>query len=134
MEPTSSNEAWMRKAVMMSFLLLSLPLFSQTQTLSLRHGIYVQDQVGCKYPPFAAVLAWDGVGFAGAHSSRCTTRVVSSKGKRYDLSTICSAFGDGTPDDSGYVDHFILDRLSAISFTLLQGSQVETYRWCSSRM
>jgi hypothetical protein len=108
--------------------------FAQAQQLSLKHGVYVQEEISCKGAPNAAIIAWDGTGFAGAHSSKCTSHSVRKDGSHFQVSTTCSALGDGTPNPSGapYVDSFLLTRLSGSSFEMLKGDQAPaTFRWCS---
>ncbi len=88
------------------FTVLMMPLLAVAQDglPALKHGIYVAKSYPCKGAPNAAILQWDGKRFSGAHSSQCTTRVLSRTGATYKLSTTCAAFGDGTPDNSGFVD------------------------------
>lgn len=70
----------------------------QQATLQLKHGVYVQQPNACKDAPLAAMKSWDGIGFSGAHSSKCTSRVLRRKGMQFTVSTTCAAFGDGSPD------------------------------------
>jgi hypothetical protein len=118
--------------------LLTAPLvsLSQTASLSLKHGIYVRRQEPCKDTPNAAMMGWDGVGFFGAHSSKCTSRVSHRDGSRFQLMTSCSALGDGSQDPSGtdHVDTFLLTRLSNQSFEIIKDNQpAMAYRWCSAK-
>lgn len=114
---------------------LTMPLLAVAQDglPALKHGIYVEKSYPCKGAPNAAIAEWDGKGFSGAHSSQCTTRVLSRTGATYKLSTSCAAMGDGTPDNSGYVDVFSLTRKSMVSFDLLKPKATEqlAFRWCS---
>ncbi len=113
-------------------LIMPLAAVAQDAPLSLKHGIYVAKPSSCKGAPNARILQWDGVGFSGAHSSRCTTRVLSHLGTRYELSTTCSAMGDGSPDTSGYVDLRSLTRTSATAFIMQARHQdQQAFRWCS---
>jgi hypothetical protein len=102
--------------------------------LSLKHGTYVLEGTGCKEPPFAAMMSWDGAGFSGPHDSRCTSSVLSHHGSEYRVRTTCAAQGDGSPNPSGRpeVETFSLTRLSSTRFSIAEGKQPQsTYRWCS---
>ena len=120
-----------------ALLWLNLPglLLGQGPDLGLKHGTYVQAPVSCKEPPFAAMQAWDGVGFFGPHSSRCTSRVLSHHNNHFRISTSCKAIGDGTPDPDGqsYVETITLTRLSRVRFVKSSEAKREsTFRWCSA--
>ena len=104
--------------------------------LSLKQGTYVVASSDCKEPAFAVMKSWDGVGFSGPHSSKCTSRVLSRHGNQFTMSTTCAALGDGTPDQSGYVDNFLLTRLSNTRFNIRKDNDPHpetTYRWCLAR-
>ena len=112
-----------------------IPCFAlaQDDQLSLKHGTYVLESSECKQPPFAAMKSWDGAGFFGPHASGCTSRLLSRHGKRFSLSTTCTALTDGTPDLSDYVDTFSLTQLSKTRFVIhKENRQENTYRWCSA--
>jgi hypothetical protein len=112
-----------------------IPCFALAQhdQLSLKHGTYVLEHTECKEAPFAAMMSWDGVGFFGPHATRCKSRVLSRHGSQFTLSTSCAARGDGSPDPSGYVDTFLLTRLSNTRFVIRKQKQSEhTYRWCGA--
>ncbi len=105
------------------------------EQLSLRRGLYVIASVSCKEPPFAAMQSWDGVGFFGPHSSRCTSHVLSQQGKQFQIRTACKAVGDGSPLSTGQVDieDITLVRLSNVRFEKSSGMKPKTtYRWCSA--
>ncbi len=111
-------------------------IMAQDQLVSLKHGVYVEAGTACKDAPFAAMKSWDGHGFAGPHSSQCTSQIVTRHGNQYKVRTACSALGDGTPNPSGHVDTetIQLTQLSDVSFAV--GSQTKarlTYRWCSAK-
>jgi hypothetical protein len=117
------------------FFTTSLVSFAQTQ-LSLRHGTYVRSTMPCKDAPSAAIISWDGSAFSGAHSSKCTSNVAHGEGSHFQVSTSCSAQGDGSQNYSGkdYVDSFLLNRISMNSFAILKENESDaTYRWCSAR-
>ena len=124
-----------RKAVtVVTALMMPLLVSAQTSSLSFKHGVYVAKQYPCKGAPNAGILQWDGIGLSGAHSSRCTTRVVSQAGTRYQLSTTCAAMGDGSPDTSGYVDRRSLTRVSESAFVMQAPHQrQQAFRWCSAK-
>ena len=112
-----------------------VPCFALAQhdELSLKRGTYVREGSECKEPPFAAMMSWDGIGFAGPHSSKCKTRVLSRHGNQFSVSTACNAIGDGTPKPSGQFDVEILSlvRLSNTRFvTSNEAKPRATYRWC----
>jgi hypothetical protein len=115
---------------------MPLIAFSQDQQITLKHGVYVRQETPCKDAPNAAIISWDGVGFSGAHSSKCTSRVVHTDGMQFRVNTTCSALGDGSPNPAGhdYVDSFLLTQLSNTRFEVLRKSQGKNaYRWCSSK-
>lgn len=113
-------------------LVIALPGAAQNRSLSLKHGIYVAGPYSCKDAPNAAIMQWDGVGFSGAHSSRCTTRVLSRVGARFKVSTVCTALGNGTPDSSRFTDVYSIDRVSETSFSIQWPNQnQQAFRWCS---
>ena len=116
---------------------LSMPLLivAQTDPLSLKHGVYVEKHEKCKGAPNAAIMVWDGVGFSGAHSSRCTSRVLHRDKNRFQVSTSCSALGDGSPSGSGTdaADSALLTRLSSTAFVMLRDRQEpRSFHWCSA--
>ena len=122
---------------MISAASLSMPLLivAQTDPLSLKHGVYVEKHEQCKGAPNAAIRVWDGVGFSGAHSSRCTSRVLRREKNRFRVSTSCSALGDGSPSGSGIdgADPILLERLSSTAFVMLRDRQApRSFRWCSA--
>lgn len=101
--------------------------------LILKHGTYVLQTSACKEQPFSAIRVWDGVGLSGPHTSRCITRMLSHRGNHFDVSTACTALGDGTPNPSGasHVEALSLVRLSNTRFLVSNGpTQKTTYRWC----
>jgi hypothetical protein len=121
--------------VVAAIVFLPLPAFTQMNQLALRHGTYVDRRLKCKNTPNAAVITWDGIGFSGAHSSRCTSQIETHADNRFTIKTVCAAVGDGTPDVSGVSDKFLLYRSSPTEFTLIKQAQTsQTYRWCSSEM
>jgi hypothetical protein len=122
----------------MSIACILIPGFSLAQhnQLSLKQGTYVVASSDCKEPAFAVIKSWDGVGFSGSHSSKCTSRVLSRQGNQFTMSTTCAALGNGTPDRSGYVDNFLLTRLSNTRFNVRKDKSPHpetTYRWCSAK-
>ncbi len=125
----------LRIAVIVLWLNLPGFLLAQTNELSLKHGTYVETSMSCKEAPFAAVQAWDGVGFFGPHSSRCKSRLLSHHNNHFQISTSCSALGDGTPNPSGqdYSETITLTRLSQVRFVASSETKPErTFRWCSA--
>jgi hypothetical protein len=103
------------------------------EPLSVKHGVYVQKAVSCKGAPNAAILVWDGIGLSGAHSSKCTSRIVSRNGSTFKMTTACSALGDGSPDSSGVTEESMVSSVSKTSFVIARGSQPGiAYRWCSA--
>lgn len=123
-----------KAATLMTALVMPLAAVAQSAPLSLKQGVYVARPYPCKGAPNTAILQWDGTGFSGAHSSKCTTRVLSHVGTRYDLSTTCSAMGDGSPDTSGYVDLRSLTRVSESAFAMQAPHQDrQAFRWCSAK-
>jgi hypothetical protein len=106
---------------------------SQDQQLTIKHGVYVREPAQCKDAPNAAILSWDGVGFSGAHSNKCTSTVLRKSGKKYEISTSCSALGDGSPNPIGtpFVESAVLTWQSNTQFMITKGNQPEgMYRWC----
>jgi hypothetical protein len=81
----------------MSAALVLMPFIAAAsdQQLLLKHGIYVRGK-SCKDAANAEIQFWDGIGFCGAHSSKCTSRVLHREGARFKTETTCSAVGDGT--------------------------------------
>lgn len=109
-------------------------IHAQNARLDLKHGTYVDVSVSCPAPPLAAIRSWDGIGFFGPHSSLCTSRVLSHKRNHFQISTSCSAVGDGSPNPAGQVDNqnTSLIRLSNASFVASGEAKRETtYRWCT---
>jgi hypothetical protein len=115
----------------------SLPFAAHAgEPLSLRHGIYARAASPCKGAPNASLLSWDGMGFSGAHATRCSTHVVHKAGRHCQVSTTCLAQGDGTAIAPGadYSDQFSLNRLSNTRFELLRDHQAKAiYRWCAAK-
>lgn len=115
------------------WVLVPLSAFSQNDDLSLKHGTYVLETSNCQGPAFAAMISWDGVGFSGPHSARCTSRVLSRHGDQFSVNTSCAALGDGSPDRSGYVDTISLTRLSSTRFMISKENEPQgKYRWCGA--
>ena len=108
-------------------------LSAETTSLSLKHGVYVIAAERCHGAPNATILFWDGIGFSGAHSSRCTSKIQPQHGARFKVDTTCAGLGDGSDSSpESPVDSFILKRLSAARFEIVQGSETRTYRWCGA--
>jgi hypothetical protein len=115
---------------------ISVPFaaLSQNPQLTIKPGIYVREPAQCKGAPNASIMSWDGVGFSGAHSSKCTSSVLHKNGREYEISTSCSSLGDGSPNPTGtpFVESFVLTRLSGTQFTIVKDNQPQgSYRWCS---
>lgn len=103
------------------------------EPLPVKHGVYVQKTVACKGAPNAAIRVWNGIGLSGAHSSKCTSRIVSRNGSTFKMTTVCSALGDGSPDSSGVAEELMVSSVSKTSFVIARGSQAGiAYRWCSA--
>jgi hypothetical protein len=109
-----------RTILNMICLIIPAVAFPQEPHLVLKHGVYVREKTPCKGAPNAAIMSWDGAGFSGAHSSKCTSRVVSRSCQIFQVSTTCSALGDGSPNPGGSesADSFILTLLSSTRFEI----------------
>jgi hypothetical protein len=126
-----------RRPAIPTIIFISIPVvaFPQESPLALKKGIYVRERMPCKGAPNAAIMSWDGVGFSGAHSSKCTSRVLSRNGQMFQVNTTCSALGDGSPkpQGSGGAESFVLTRLSSTRFEIRKESHDQAaYRWCSA--
>ena len=136
------------KAISAVILLMAeLPAFpysapAQDQSaIHLKHGIYVVSGTKCKDAPFAAMSIWDGVGFGGPHESQCKTKILHRHGHMFDISTTCSALGDGTPTTpSSSSERLIVFGSETFSARSLTGAEkprasadAVTYRWCSAK-
>lgn len=120
---------------MLAVALLLAPYASRADApaLKLKQGLYVAGQ--CEHAPNAAILLWNGVGLAGAHSSQCVSKVLNRRGSRFRVRTTCSAVGDGSPNAShaGFVELVWLNRISDSHFELIKGTQEAIdYRWCAA--
>lgn len=107
---------------------------AQNAKLNLKHGTYVDASVSCAASPFAGMRSWDGVGFFGPHSSRCTSHVLSRHGNHFQINSSCAALGDGTSNPEGQVENqnVSLIRLSNVSFVASEEAKPKTtYRWCT---
>jgi hypothetical protein len=101
--------------------------------LPLEHGVYIQKAFACKGAPNAAVRVWDGVGLSGAHSSHCTSRIVSRTATTFTMSTTCAALGDGSPQPSGVAEEFTLSSVSKTAFVMSRRHERGiAYRRCSA--
>lgn len=121
----------------MMCLFFSVIAFSQEPQPALKHGIYVRENTPCKSAPNAAIIEWDGIGFSGAHSSKCISRVMSRSGQVLQVRTSCSALGDGSPHLHGSEGNqeFALTVLSSVRFEIRKESRDQgTYRWCSEKV
>jgi hypothetical protein len=79
------------------------------------------------------MTSWNGAGFSDPHSAQCRSRLLAQSGNPYNISTNCTALGDGTPDTSGYLDRFTVTRLSDSRFKLTKaGKPAGIYRWCNA--
>ena len=119
------------------FAMVLLWLCSALQAQSpihLRHGTYVERSTPCKDAPFAVMKSWDGVGFGGPHSSRCTVKVTAKQGTTFHIADTCSALGDGTPATPD-TERAIVTVLGPESFRygrkVPSGTDTAVYRWCS---
>ena len=123
--------------VLVAWLFQPAGAFTQDQSLTLTPGVYVREPAPCKGAPNAAIMSWDGAGFSGPHSSKCKSKVLQKNGAKYQVSTSCSAQGDGSPNPNGnpYVEAFLLTRVSSTRFTIAKEKEPEgAYRWCSARV
>ncbi len=124
-----------RIAIRAAWILLPFFALAGHDELTLKHGTYVLEGSPCKEPPFAAMKAWDGIGFSGPHASKCTTHVLSHQSNHFGISTACTAIGDGTPNPPGQVDVETLSliRLSNTRFVVSSETKPKaTYRWCAA--
>ena len=115
---------------------LCLGSVAVAQTLPLRHGVYVLASSKCSDAPNAASTVWDGIGFTGAHSSRCNSHITLLPNGSYRVSTKCTALGDGTPDPvaANSEDIMTLQHASSTKFVEIKDTGVEiSYRWCSAK-
>ena len=115
---------------------LSLPFagIAQNQGPALKPGVYVQQKQPCKGAPNAAIMVWDGTAFSGAHSSHCASHILRRDPAHFQVSTVCSALGDGSPIavGSNAPDSFLLTRLSYTQYIVLRDQQGQrSFRWCS---
>jgi hypothetical protein len=123
-----------RRAMIVCCAMSLVPLagLASDQPLPLKHGVYVRGK-SCTDPANAEILNWDGVGFSGAHSSRCTSQV-TAQGERFLVKNTCAAVGDGSPNATAGAleDSFSLKVLSSRRFELYKKNQRKAaYRWCS---
>jgi hypothetical protein len=128
------NSFFSARTLALAALCLAAIQASQEPTpLPLKHGVYIQKAFACKGAPNAAIRVWDGVGFSGAHSSQCRSRIVSHKGSSVQMSTTCTARGDGSLESSTLDDEFTLSAMSKTSFVMSRRHEPGvTYRWCST--
>lgn len=123
------------KASMLVFITL-WPSFSArsavAESLAIKRGVYVQEQSSCKEAPNAATLVWDGKGLSGAHSSGCTSSVVSHESSHVVIATSCAALGDGSPAPETFRQKNIFTRLSRSKLALANEAQPVTYRCCAA--
>jgi hypothetical protein len=84
-------QARLSYAIMNAALVL-MPLIASASDhqLLLKHGIYVRGKL-CKDAANAEILFWDGIGFSGAHSSKCTSLVLHREGTRFQIETTSAA-------------------------------------------
>jgi hypothetical protein len=122
-----------RTLVLPALCLAAIQASQDATPLPLKHGVYIQKAFACKGAPNAAIRVWDGVGFSGAHSSQCKSRVVSHKGSSFQMSTTCAARGDGSPESSTVADEFSLSAMSKTGFVMSRRDEPGVaYRWCSA--
>jgi hypothetical protein len=120
-------------AVCIVVALAAEPPSAMAEPIPLAHGNYVQGSVSCKAAPFAAIIAYDGRGFGGAHESKCDSRIVSQSNNIYRLSTTCSSAGDGSHVDTATTAQTIVLR-SKTSFKVMPPDDRDSdgvfYRLC----
>ncbi|NHH80192.1 hypothetical protein [Burkholderia gladioli] len=98
--------------------------------LPLHAGTYVDTQANeCQDAPNTSILTYDGHGFGGAHSSHCVSTTVKRTGDEYELSTTCSALGDGTPVKPQKFKEKI-HILSPERFSMQFSEGTQTYKLC----
>ncbi len=115
---------------------LCLASVAFAQTLPIRSGVYVLESSKCNDAPNAAIIIWDGIGFSGAHSGHCTSHINPLPNGRYQVSTKCTALGDGTPDAaSAHLEDVVtVDHVSSSKFTVIKATGAQaSYRWCSAK-
>jgi hypothetical protein len=112
-----------------------IPTLAQSAQLDLNPGTYVDARYKCGGAPNAALLTWDGKGFSGAHSSDCSTRVLSRQGDTFRIQTICAALGDGTPAVAVPSDEESLSLQGGSGFILTGFSrESNSYRLCTEEL
>lgn len=102
--------------------------------IALKRGTYVAAGTPCKDAPFAAIKTWDGIGFGGAHSSKCTALVTRRVGNAVTINDVCTALGDGTPaaPDSETATVTVLGpRTFRYARSLHARTEAAVYRWCA---
>jgi len=122
------------KAALIS-VFVPIPTFAQSAQLDLNPGTYVDARYKCDGAPNATLLTWDGKGFSGAHSSICSTRVLSRTGNTFRIQTTCAAVGDGTPAVAVPSDEESLSLLGGSGFILAGFSRgSNSYRLCTEEL
>ncbi|MGE7204392.1 hypothetical protein ACQKJZ_01800 [Sphingomonas sp. NPDC019816] len=98
----------------------------------LKPGIYVEKGVSCGTAPNVAIRQYDGRGISSAHSHACRVRILSRKGRRYDVSQSCIAAGMGPAPR--FTERQMITVTDALTFTLRMRGAGTTYRYCPVHM
>jgi len=100
--------------------------------LPLKHGIFVASDVRCEDAPNAAIRRYDGRGLSGAHSRACRAKVLSQRGKTYEIEQSCIDAGAGPAPRSTERQTIVID--NNLDFVMRRKAGEQRFRYCAASM
>ena len=100
--------------------------------LPLKHGIFVASDATCQDPPNAAIRRYDGQGLSGAHTRACRAKVLSHKGRTYEVDQSCLDAGAGPAPRSSERQTIVV--ANNLEFTLRRAAGEQTFKYCAASL
>ncbi|CAN5437774.1 hypothetical protein BH10PSE4_BH10PSE4_25650 [soil metagenome] len=100
--------------------------------LPLKHGIFVASGASCGSPPNAGLRRYDGVGLSGAHTRACRTKVLSRRGKTYEVDQSCLDAGSGPTKRTVERQTIVID--NNLAFVLRRKAGEQRFNYCAASL
>lgn len=100
--------------------------------LPLKHGIFVASGASCGSPPNAALRRYDGVGLSGAHTRACRAKVLSHRGKAYEVDQSCLDAGSGPAKRTSERQTIVIE--NNLNFVLRRKAGEQRFKYCAASL
>ena len=100
--------------------------------LPLKHGIFVASDARCQDPPNAALRRYDGQGLSGAHTRACRAKVLSHRGKAYEVDQSCLDAGAGPAKRTSERQTVVIE--NNLEFVLRRKAGEQRFKYCAASL